>query len=230
MIHTDKKALVVLSGGQDSVTCLGVALKQYGNVEAICFEYGQRHTIELEQAEQVCRMFNVNLVEHTIPSLETLADSALIGGKGDVSDKHHDHKDLPASFVPNRNALFITIAHAYAQKIKADHLILGVCETDYSGYPDCRAAFIDAMEETLNLGYQTAIRIRTPLMYIDKAATFQLAEDVDFLNVVLEHSHTCYNGIRNTKHEWGYGCAQCPACELRAKGYDAYLANRKQTA
>lgn len=125
--------------------------------------------------------------------------------------------------MPNRNALFLTTAHAYAQKVEADSLITGVCETDYSGYPDCRDEFIRSLEETLNLGYQTNIKIHTPLMWLNKAETFALAKAVDFLTVVLEDSHTCYNGDHNTSFVWGYGCGECPACKLRANGFEAFI-------
>lgn len=215
-------AVVVLSGGQDSVTCLGWALKKFRFVSAIGFEYGQKHNIEIQQARKICEKLCVPFVVHTIPSLKELADSALTTD-GDVNEKHHRNKDLPASFVPNRNALFLTIAHAFAQKVNAQHVVTGVCETDYSGYPDCRAAFIMALENTLNLGYQTDIFIHTPLMALNKAETFKLAEDCDILDMVIEESHTCYNGVRALEWDWGKGCGECPACVLRKQGYEEYL-------
>lgn len=222
-----KNALVVLSGGQDSVTCLGVALHQvkqgfFEQVYAIGFSYGQKHSIELEQAELICEQLGVDFVVHEIPSLEVLADSALTTN-GDVTRQHHRDASLPASFVPNRNALFLTIAHAYAQKIGASGVFTGVCQTDYSGYPDCRAQFIEALQTTLNLGYNTDIELVTPLMYLTKAETFHLAKMVGVLDTVITHSHTCYNGNRETFNAWGYGCGECAACELRAKGYNEFL-------
>ena len=228
--HTNKDAIVVLSGGQDSVTCLGWALKNYNAVSCIAFDYGQRHKVELQQAEKICDLLEVRLDVHTIPSLEMIGDSALIGDKGDVNDKHPSNHNLPSSFVPNRNALFLTIAHAYAQKLKAEHVITGVCETDYSGYPDCRNDFIRSLEETLNLGYETDIKFMTPLMYLNKAQTFKLANDVNFLPIVIEDSHTCYNGKRDKIFKWGHGCGECPACSLRAKGFEDYLALVQQSA
>jgi len=218
----NQDAVVVLSGGQDSVTCLGWALKKFRYVQAIGFEYGQKHNIELQQAAKICKALEVPFVIHVIPSLKQLNDSALVNN-GDVNEKHHRNSDLPASFVPNRNALFLTIAHAFAQKVNAKHLITGVCETDYSGYPDCRAAFIASLEKTLNLGYLTDIFIHTPLMALNKAETFQLASDCNILDQVILESHTCYNGDRTRSWVWGKGCGECPACLLRAKGYEDYL-------
>ncbi len=224
----DQTAVVVLSGGQDSVTCLGLALKEYSKVYAIGFHYSQKHAIELEQAGKICEKFNVPFTLLSIPMLGELGDSALVATNNlendDVCEKHHRNPNLPASFVPNRNALFLTTAHAYAQTVGAEVLITGVCETDYSGYPDCRNAFIVHLEETLNVGYETNIEIRTPLMYLDKAQTFMLAQEVGFLDTVINDSHTCYNGDRTQMHDWGAGCGKCPACELRAKGYEEFLA------
>ena len=217
----DRTAVVVLSGGQDSVTCLGWAVKMYAEVHCIGFKYGQKHEIELEQARKICMSMGVSFNVHSIPSLKHLGDSALTT-KGDVNTQHHRNENLPASFVPNRNALFLTIAHAYAQRIGAGDIVTGVCQTDYSGYPDCRNEFVTQLEKTLNIGYETNIRIQTPLMYLTKAETFALAEECEVLDTVIEHSHTCYNGNRETRNEWGYGCGGCPACELRARGYEEY--------
>lgn len=221
-----KKILVVLSGGQDSVTCLLNEVSKIENpwqeVHAIGFRYGQKHAAELECAQRVCDKFAVPFVIHDIPSLAVLGDSALTTG-GTVGVPHHRDASLPASFVPNRNALFLTIAHAYAQKIGANTIVTGVCQTDFSGYPDCRDVFIKLLELTLNTGYNTNIRIDTPLMYKTKAETFAIAEATGFLDVVLEDSHTCYNGVRSTRFDWGYGCGECPACELRAKGWNEFI-------
>ena len=224
-----KSAVVVLSGGQDSVTCLGLALKNFEKVYAVGFVYGQKHEVEIHCANRICQEHGVPFTVFSIPALQSIGNSALICGteQKDVSAKHTQNANLPASFVPNRNALFLTTAHAYAQKVGADCLITGVCETDFSGYPDCRDEFIRSLEETLNLGYETNIKIYTPLMWLNKAETFALAKSVDFLTVVLEDSHTCYNGDHNTNHEWGYGCGECPACSLRARGWASYAAKRK---
>lgn len=224
--NKDKTAVVVLSGGQDSVTCLGLALAHYAKVYAVGFSYQQKHKVELYCADSICSKYDVNFSVFEIPALAGLNDSALIRGNGqDVNGKHPANDKLPASFVPNRNALFLTTAHALAQKVGADHIITGVCETDFSGYPDCRQVFITALESALNIGYETDIRILTPLMNLSKAETFKLAEDVDFLDVVINDSHTCYNGNHGEedRHEWGYGCGKCPACDLRKKGFEEFL-------
>ena len=220
-MKTNKSAVVVLSGGQDSVTCLGLALAQYSNVHAIAFDYGQRHRVELECAASVCQRNEVPIQIVEIPMLSKLVTSALTG-EGDVSAKHAYKPGLPASFVPARNALFLVLAHAYAQEHKCDTIITGVCQTDFSGYPDCRDHFVRAMALALNFGYETDISIRTPLMHLDKASTFALANEVVFLGEVIHGSHTCYNGDHATLHEWGYGCGECPACKLRAAGFERY--------
>lgn len=214
-------ALVVLSGGQDSVTCLGYALKYCKKVFAISFLYGQRHAIELQCARELCEKYNVPHKLVSLDFLPSLVTSALTG-EGNVSDAHAHKPGLPASFVPNRNALFLTIAHAHAQEVGANVVITGVCQTDYSGYPDCRDEFVRSLAQALNIGYQTNIQIATPLMHLTKGETFSLAEDVGFLEEVLTMSHTCYNGDHETKHEWGFGCGHCPACQLRAKGWEEF--------
>lgn len=221
----DTSAVVVLSGGQDSVTCLGYALKCFETVYAIGFRYGQKHAIEMEQAKLIAAKYNVPFEVFDIPTLAELRDSALVTG-GDVNVAHHRDKSLPASFVPNRNAMFLTISHAYAQRVEAQALITGVCQTDYSGYPDCREVFIHHLQDTLNIGYNTNISIITPLMFLTKAQTFKLAEDCGILETVIKDSHTCYNGDRSAIHEWGAGCGECPACKLRAAGYLEYKAGQ----
>lgn len=225
-MKSNNSAVVVLSGGQDSVTCLGMALANHEEVFAIGFMYNQKHAVELDQAALICEEHDVSFVIMDIPMLAELGDSALIAGTEytDVSAPHHANAALPASFVPNRNALFLTTAHAYAQKVGAAFLYTGVCETDYSGYPDCRDKFIQMLAETLNEGYLTDIEILTPLMHITKAQTFKLAEDFGFLKTVIEDSHTCYNGDRSKMHDWGRGCGECPACKLRDKGYQEFIA------
>lgn len=222
----NKKCLVLLSGGQDSTTCLGIALKEYGagNVEAIGFDYNQRHAIELDCARFIAGKYNVPFkLVHLGTMLADLVTSALVGD-GEVGKPHQYKSGLPSSFVPGRNALFLTLAHAHAQEIKADVILTGVCQTDYSGYPDCRDEFINQMEAALNTGYETGIKIGTPLMFLTKAETFQLAEQVGFLPDVIHNSHTCYNGDHTTFHPWGKGCGVCPACELRKAGFERYLA------
>lgn len=217
-----KHCLVVLSGGQDSVTCLGLALHLYEKVSAISFHYNQRHAIELEQAALLCHSLQVpQKVVHIGNMLKDLVTSALTGD-GEVGQPHAYKPGLPSSFVPGRNALFLTLAHAHAQEIEADHLMTGVCQTDYSGYPDCRLEFIEALAKALNLGYQTDIKILTPLMYLTKAHTFALASEIGFLDNVIQHSRTCYIGVENIMYPWGYGCGECPACKLRWDGYEEF--------
>lgn len=207
------------------MTCLGYALEQYESVAAISFVYGQKHAIELECAKTLCTKYSV---PHKIVDLSFLGSvvTSALTSDGDINQPHAYKPGLPASFVPNRNALFLTVAHAHAQEIKADVLVTGVCQTDYSGYPDCRNAFVRALESALNIGYQTQIAISTPLMWITKAQTFAFAERYGFLIEVIENSHTCYEGNHHTRHAWGYGCGQCPACKLRAAGYEEFI-NKK---
>lgn len=215
------KTLVIFSGGQDSTTCLGWALNRSDEVEAITFYYGQKHKIEIEQSRKICILKGVKQTIIDLGFLNTLVDSALTSN-GNVNEQHSRLKNLPASFVPNRNALFITLAHAYAQKIGAEAVVGGMCETDFSGYPDCRQGFINEIMMALNTGSEAEIGMCTPLMKLNKAAIFQLAEAEGILHEVINYSHTCYNGDRKHKHEWGYGCGECPACKLRANGYDEY--------
>lgn len=207
------------------MTCLGMALELYGAVAAISFVYGQKHAIELECAKTLCTKYSVPHKIVDLSFLGSVVTSALTSG-GDVNQPHAYKEGLPASFVPNRNALFLTVAHAHAQEIKADVIVTGVCQTDYSGYPDCRDAFVCALESALNIGYQTQIAISTPLMWLTKAQTFAKAKEFGFLFDVIENSHTCYDGNHITQHEWGYGCGKCPACKLRAAGYQEFISQQ----
>jgi len=219
-------ALVMFSGGQDSATCLADALTRHQRVETIGFHYGQRHAVELE-CRQVLRQdfasrFGNLGPDHLIDishSMAALGDTAMtseieieIGASG-----------LPNTFVPGRNLLFFTYAAALAWRRDLRCLVGGMCETDYSGYPDCRDDTLKALQATLNLGLERRLVIETPLMWRDKAATFAMARDLGVLEVVIEHSHTCYRGDRTHRHEWGYGCGKCPACELRADGYRRFI-------
>jgi 7-cyano-7-deazaguanine synthase len=225
------KAIVVFSGGQDSTTCLYWALNRYETVEAITFQYGQKHSIEVEQSIKILEKTGVKqVVVNLDQSLGYLAESALTSN-GDVSQINK--YGLPSSFVPGRNGIFLYNAYVYALKTNADALVTGVCQTDYSGYPDCRRDFVDLLLETMNLGVfgekVSGLSIETPLMYLDKADTFKLALDEGCLDDVISLSHTCYNGERTYQHEWGFSSEQgtpedpfCPACELRAKGWDEF--------
>jgi len=216
-----KKAVVIFSGGQDSTTCLYWAKQNFDYVEAMTFFYGQKHSIEMYCAQTICSKEKIRQTVIDISFLNGIVESALTSDKLNINEVNK--KGLPASFVPNRNALFITLAHAYAQKIGADNLVTGVCETDYSGYPDCRQMFIDAINKSLNMGSNSNIRIHTPLMFLTKEKIFKLAEDLGKIQDVVELSHTCYNGDREHRYEWGYGCDACPACELRKNGWEKFI-------
>lgn len=220
------KALVVLSGGQDSVTCVGLARFRKYNVHAISFNYGQRHRIELACAASLCQAYEIPHKIVDIPLTDVVTTALSGDSKVDPATPHPHREGLPASFVPNRNAVMLSLAHAWAQEIDCDLVYTGTCQTDYSGYPDCRREFIDALEKALNLGSKASVSFVTPMMYIDKAATFQLAEDVGFLREVIHHSHTCYLGTHDVLHEWGYGCGNCPACVIRRNGFQKYMERR----
>lgn len=218
-----KKALVVFSGGQDSTTCLGWAKNRFDYVETITYDYGQKHKIEIIQAEKIAKILNVPNTLLNISAFTQLNDSALINSELDISSTHQKKSNLPASFVPNRNAIFFTLAHAFAQKQDIDNIIIGVNQTDYAGYPDCREEFILNIEKTLNLGSESNIKFHYPLINLTKAETFRLSKDEGVLDIVLDESHTCYNGNHTTKSDWGYGCGECPACLIRKSGWEEYL-------
>jgi 7-cyano-7-deazaguanine synthase len=222
-VKASDPAVVVLSGGQDSMTCLALARSRHEKVYATSFLYGQKHRRELLQAKVVTDRHSIPHALTDLSFFGEMVTSELTHDGGDTTQPHAYKEGLPASFVPNRNALFLTLAHACAQEQKAKYIYTGVCQTDYSGYPDCRQVFISALEEALNIGYQTDIRILTPMMDIDKAATFELAAKLGVLDEIIEDSHTCYNGDRSQRHDWGYGCGKCPACEIRSRGYYEYL-------
>lgn len=218
-----KKALVVMSGGQDSTTCLGVALKESEVIAGVTFNYNQKHKNEVEFARAIAEKFGVNqLIIDLTPVMMNMGSSALIN-YGDTTQPHPYLKDLPASFVPARNALFLTVAYGLAMELRCEVIYAGMCETDYSGYPDCRDAFIKALNLALNIGYKSEIEIRTPLMFLDKADTFQLAHDVGIIDTVKTSTMTCYEGDVSM-NDWGMGCGECPACKLREKGWLEYRA------
>jgi 7-cyano-7-deazaguanine synthase len=215
-------ALVVFSGGQDSTTCLGWAKNRFDYVETLTFDYGQKHRVEIYQAKKIAKLLHVENFVLKFDAFSQLNDSALIDGSLDISSSHRTKPNLPASFVPNRNAIFFTLAHAYAQKQGIENIIIGINQTDYSGYPDCRVNFIEALEVALNLGSESKIKFHYPLIHLTKGETFKMSEEEGVLNIVIEESHTCYNGDHISKHEWGYGCLECPACLLRKKGWEEY--------
>jgi 7-cyano-7-deazaguanine synthase len=215
------KVLVLFSGGQDSTTCLYWAKSKFDEVHAIGFDYGQRHRIELEQAEMIAGLAAVPFTVVDIAGL--LGNSALTDPDLSVDAQHPRDSNLPATFVPGRNLFFLSIAGSIAFTRGISDLVTGVCQTDYSGYPDCRREFIDHMEQTLSAAMAPhQFRIHTPIMHIDKADTFKLAADLGVLNVILEHSHTDYHGDRSTRNPWGYGRLDNDASRLRAKGWDEF--------
>lgn len=217
----NNKSLVVFSGGQDSTTCLKWAINRYKNVEAITFNYKQRHSVEVEQSTIICNQLDINQIIVDINFLDVLCESALLQQNTNINDNHIHNNTLPASFVPNRNALFITLAHSYAQKIQAQDIIIGTCQTDYSGYPDCRDVFIQSLQATLNLGADADINLLTPLTKLTKSQTFKLAATENVLDLVLKYSHSCYEGS-SILNEWGRGCGTCNACKLRLRGWNEY--------
>ena len=212
-----KSAVVLLSGGQDSATCLFWAQRRFEQVEAIGFDYGQKHGVELRQAEIIADKAGVRFTVYDVTG--TLEGSALTEHGKAMAAPHERDPDLPASFVPGRNALFLNLAavHGYNRGIR--DLVGGMCQTDYSGYPDCRRVFVDAMETSLSLAMDVNFRIHTPLMYLTKAETWKMASDLGILEIIRRDTHTDYHGDRSQLNEWGYGRLDNPASKLRAKGY-----------
>ena len=226
-------ALVLFSGGQDSTVCLAWALRRFGRVETVGFDYCQRHAVELAARVQVrtamiaafpdwaTRLGEDHVLDLT--GFGAVAQSALTADKAIEMTE----RGLPSTFVPGRNLVFLVYAAALADRRGLAHLVGGMCETDYSGYPDCRRDTLDAMEQALNLGMEREFAVDTPLMRLTKAQTWALADELGggaLTEIVLEHSHTCYLGERGVRHAWGYGCGTCPACELRARGFEEWRA------
>jgi len=221
-------ALVLFSGGQDSTVCLAWALARYQRVETVGFDYGQRHAVELEARQAVRGAIVAEFPQWAgwlgddhmldIRSFGALGESALTSARAIEMTE----RGLPSTFVPGRNLVFFTYAAALADRRGMTALVGGMCETDYSGYPDCRRETLDAMERALNLGMEQAFRIETPLMRLTKADTWALAKGLGgeaLVNLIVTDSHTCYRGERGALHAWGHGCGECPACELREKGW-----------
>ena len=228
-------ALVLFSGGQDSTVCLAWALERFARVETVGFAYGQRHAVELTVRPRVrdkmaaldpdwaTRLGEDHIVD--IAALAAISDTALTR---DVAIEVAE-SGLPTTFVPGRNLIFFCFAGAIAYRRGAKHLVAGMCETDFSGYPDCRDDTIKAMQVALGLGMDRRFVIHTPLMWIDKAETFSLAQQIGgdaFVDLLVEQTHTCYLGDRSHRHDWGYGCGECPACQLRAQGFATWKATR----
>lgn len=235
-----RNALVLFSGGQDSTTCLAHALVQYERVETLAFDYRQRHLVELEARIQVLAQVREQFPQwgHKLGE-DHLLDLGVLGQVSETSLTRDtafkmEASGLPNTFVPGRNLLFLTLAAALAYRRDLDVIVTGVCETDFSGYPDCRDDTMKAMQIALSLGMDRRLLIETPLMWIDKAQTWQLAYDLgqkahadggnQLVDLIVEHTHTCYMGDRTHRHDWGYGCGTCPACDLRAKGWERWKA------
>ena len=224
-------ALVLFSGGQDSTTCLAWALARYARVETIGFDYGQRHAIELAVRPNVLKQLRASSGDWDARLGEDhLIDLSLISRISDTAMTSNvaitmQENGLPNTFVPGRNLLFLTVAATVAYRRGLTVLVGGMCETDFSGYPDCRDDTIKALQVALNLGMDTRLKLETPLMWLDKAQTWSLAEQTGgtaLVDLIRSETHTCYLGERGTLHAWGYGCGHCPACELRARGYQRY--------
>jgi len=230
---SETSALVLFSGGQDSATCLAWALERYERVETIGFDYGQRHAVEM-QARQTVREQMVNVLPQWAGRLgpDHVVDLTGFGAIGETAmttDRaiEADARGLPNTFVPGRNLIFLVAAAALADRRGLEVLVGGMCETDFSGYPDCRNDTIQAMSQALTLGLAKPSPIETPLMFLTKAETWALAERIGgqaLVQMIVEASHTCYLGDRTHRHDWGYGCGSCPACELRAAGYGEWMA------
>ena len=231
---TTTKALVLFSGGQDSTVCLGWALDRFDRVETIGFDYGQRHRVELEaRAEVLKRISGLKAVwrgrladDHTVelPELGRISETSLTRD----AEISMTASGLPSTFVPGRNLIFLTYAAAVAYRRGITSLIGGMCETDYSGYPDCRNVTLESMEQALGLGMERVFKIETPMMFLSKAGTWKLAHQLGsdaLVELIIEHTHTCYMGDRSKRFSWGYGCGECPACDLRAKGYEEWRAD-----
>ncbi len=216
-----KKAVVVFSGGQDSTTCLIHALPFYDEVHCITFDYGQRHRAEIEVAQQLAKQLGATVHKVLDASLlNELAISSLTRDNIPVPTVNSSGESLPSTFVPGRNILFLTLASIYAYQVKAETVITGVCETDFSGYPDCRDEFVKALNKAVELGMEYRLRLETPLMWLNKSETWALADHHQQLSLVREQTLTCYNGVI------GSGCANCDACNLRSRGLNDYLGNK----
>jgi len=232
---TPRSALVLFSGGQDSATCLAWALERYARVETVGFDYGQRHAVEMDARLAVREGMGTALPDFAdrlgpdhvvdLTGYGRIAESALTGDRAIEMDA----RGLPTTFVPGRNLIFLVAAAALADRRGLEVLVGGMCETDYSGYPDCRRDTIEAMSRALTLGLDKPVPIETPLMALTKAQTWALADRIGgtpLVELILEASHTCYLGDREHRHPWGYGCGTCPACDLRAAGHEQWAAGR----
>jgi 7-cyano-7-deazaguanine synthase len=232
-------ALVLFSGGQDSTVCLAWALERFAVVETVGFDYGQRHAVELDARVAVRKAMTDRFPRWAARLGEDwMLDIHAFGAIGETALTQDraiamTERGLPSTYVPGRNLVFLTYAAALADRRGLGSLVGGMCETDFSGYPDCRRATLDAMERALNLGMERDFVILTPLMDKTKAQTWAMARQLggeDLIDIIVEHSHTCYLGVRETRHDWGFGCGECPACALRARGWDEWLAQGRKAS
>jgi len=238
MATDNDAALVLFSGGQDSTTCLAWALDRYARVETIGFDYRQRHAVELACRPPVLRALAGFPAWAARLNDDHLIDLSVLGAVSDTAltrnvEIEMREQGLPNTFVPERNLLFLTFAACVAYRRGLKHIVGGMCETDYSGYPDCRDDTIKALQAAINLGMEARFVLHTPLMWIDKAATWALAERLGgarLIEVIVEHTHSCYEGDRTHRHPWGYGCGTCPACQLRAAGYARFRGTESEGA
>jgi len=226
-------ALVLFSGGQDSTVCLAWALERFARVETVGFDYRQRHAVELEvrprireRLPAIAERWRARLGDDHVVRIDALADMSETALTRDMAIEM-SASGLPTTFVPGRNLIFLSFAGALAYRRGIRHLVAGMCETDFSGYPDCRDDTVKAMQIALTLGLDRRVTIHTPLMWIDKAATFALAQSIGgepLIDLLLAETHTCYLGDREHRHDWGFGCGECPACRLRAEGFAKWKA------
>ncbi len=212
------KALVLLSGGQDSSTCLFWTLRHAERTEAVFFNYHQRHKIEWECAKKICDEHKVTLHVLDVPAFQQIGGTAMI----EETEIKVTDKGVPNTFVPGRNIVFLALAASLAYRLNLDTLVIGVNEEDYSGYPDCRESFIRLMENALQEGLNYPVHLQAPLQHLSKKMIWTLADELNVLDTIIEDTHTCYHGDHTTRHSWGYGCGTCPACLLRKIGYEAY--------
>lgn len=215
-----EKALVVFSGGQDSTTCLFWAMERFAQVEAVTFDYGQRHRLEIDCAKDIAQELGI---KHHVLDMSLLGQLTANALTREDIEIEAEEGSLPSTFVPGRNLLFLSFAGVLASQIGAKHIVTGVCETDFSGYPDCRDIFIKSLNVTLNLSMDQSFVMHTPLMWINKAQTWELADQLGAFEFVREKTLTCYNGIIAD------GCGECPACQLRSKGLEEYLSTKKES-
>ena len=230
-----KKALLLFSGGQDSATALAWSLKKFDQVYLISFDYGQRHIIEIKSSYKIIKKINksfnwkgkiISSYTHKIKNINKFNSNALTSNLNITNKKNK----LPNTFVPGRNLLFYTLASAYAYDKKINNIVSGVCQTDYSGYPDCRNETITSLEKAINLGMEKKYLFHTPLMWKNKSAIWEMAFKLggkEYLNLIRINTHTCYEGDRKNLHVWGYGCNKCPACKLRSNGWYNFIKEKK---